>query len=291
MHSHDASWIEQTWRTNCNVQRDDLCAGRFQHVGWVDRTGSTNTDLTEMGAANPTVPRVLFADLQTAGRGRLNRRWEQAASGGLMVSFYVPWTDASSSHLVPTALGVAIAEAISMTGRSVGLKWPNDIVVARADTVVAPGSDEQSPMLGKKLGGMLSAAVVADNALCGVVAGLGCNVSWPPLGFDALPDAVALDSLPGERVDREHLAADLIGRFDRELEAVHESGATRLLDRYRRSCVTIGQDVRVSLGDDTIVGRATDIDPSGALLVDVDGRQRRVDVGDVVHLRPDGSKG
>lgn len=257
------------------MQRNDLIAGRFQHVSWVDQTGSTNADVAAMAVGEPSVARALFADEQTSGRGRLDRSWEQAKGSGLLVSFFIPWLDASTAHLVPTALGVAIAGAITDTGRSVGLKWPNDVVVKAVG----------DPLDGKKLGGMLSSSVVTERGFCGVVAGLGCNVTWPPLKFPELPDATALDHLSGVPISRDALATDLIRRFDQELTASADRGADNLLDRYRGLCVTLGQAVRVEVGHETVEGVATDIDPSGALLLDVDGRQLRVDVGDVTHVR------
>ena len=260
--------------------RDDLRAGRFQHVSWVEQTGSTNADLAKTAVADPTVAKVLFADEQTAGRGRLDRSWEMAAGGGLMVSFFVPWSDAPTGHLVPIALGVAAAESIGATGRSVGLKWPNDIVANGERDIVANGETA-----GKKLGGMLSASVVIDGSTKGVVAGLGCNISWPPADYAELPDATSLNRLADAPVEPESLAADLIAGFDSELTGLQELGPEWLLSRYRTRCVTLGQHVRVEVAGDQIEGRATDIDPSGTLLVEVDGRQRKVAVGDVIHLR------
>lgn len=263
-------------------QRSELSAGRFVDVRWVDQTGSTNADLLQIAPGSPAVARVLFADEQTNGRGRLDRSWEQASGGGLMVSFFVPWSNAATAHLVPTALGVAIVGAAEASGRSVGLKWPNDVVIPAG----AAEDDSVGELVGKKVGGMLSSSVVTNNVFRGVVAGLGCNISWPPPDFAELPEAAALDHLPGPPVDREVLAADLVSGFDRELTTIEERGPVELLDRYRHRCVTIGQRVSVEQGAERIVGRATDIDESGALLLEVEGRQRRIDVGDVKHLRP-----
>ena len=200
-----------------------------------------------------------------------------------MVSFFVPWSDTGTAHLIPIALGIAIVGAVEASGRSVGLKWPNDVVVRQS----APDDGElEGALVGKKVGGMLSSSVMTNNAFRGVVAGLGCNTSWPPPGFEELPDAAALDHLPGPAVDREALAFELIFAMDRAVNAIHDRGAAYVLDRYRNRCVTLGQTVSIQQGDEVIVGRATDIDASGALLVEVDGRQRRIDVGDVAHLRP-----
>ena len=198
-----------------------------------------------------------------------------APGGGLLVSFYVPWTAAATAHLVPTALGVAAVDAIEETGRSVGLKWPNDLVVAS----------------GQKLGGMLSNTVLshtmgAGTSLAGVVVGLGCNVSWPAAGQVGLERATSLDRLGDAPVDREMLAGALVRRLDRELSDLESFGSATLHNRYRERCFTIATSVRIENSDGSFTtGVATDIDPSGALVLDVDGIQRLVDVGDVVHLR------
>ena len=248
-----------------------LAAGRFLDVVWVAETGSTNDDLTHQARDQLAVPRVRFTDLQTAGRGRRDRRWDMEPGGGLLISFYVPWTSTATAHLVPTALGVAAVDASADVGRSVGLKWPNDLVVAS----------------GQKLGGMLGNTVLDGTEVAGVVIGLGCNVSWPPSGQDGLESATSLDRLGEEPVDRWQLAQALISRFDDELTRIASDGPNALHERYRQRCFTIGSEVRIENNDGSFTdGVATDIDPSGALLFDVDGVQRRVDVGDVVHLRP-----
>ena len=68
------------------------------------------------------------------------------------------------------------------------------------------------------------------------------------------------------------------------------SGTTRLLDEYRRRCVTVDSRVRVDLGaEGSIEGVAVGIDDDGHLVVvDDDGASHTVAVGDVVHLRPAG---
>ena len=139
-------------------------AGRFTQVAHVEQTGSTNVDLVEAAKADPHTPRVLIADEQLKGRGRRDRSWTMPAGGGLLISFFVPWADASTAHVVPTCLGLAAVSAAAQFERSVSLKWPNDLV------------DDAD----KKLGGMLSSAVGGGDSFEGVVAGLGCNISWPP---------------------------------------------------------------------------------------------------------------
>lgn len=94
------------------VEVDNFVTDRFASLRWVPQTGSTNADLLNGALAAPDQPEVLFTDEQTAGRGRHQRSWTMRAGGGIMVSFYVPWRDASTAHGVNTALAVAVADAI-----------------------------------------------------------------------------------------------------------------------------------------------------------------------------------
>ncbi len=198
-----------------------------------------------------------------------------------MVSFYVPWSEASEAHVIPTALGVAAVTAIEASGRTVGLKWPNDLLAVSGDLELS----------GKKVGGMLSEVVMIDGQFSGVVAGLGCNTSWPTndpvlrADHPELADAASLDALAETAVDREELGRALVSAFDAELESVTRLGTAWLQDRYRDRCLTIGTRVRLEQPGGVITGMATDVDRTGALIVVHDGVQQRVDVGDVVHLR------
>lgn len=252
------------------MKLDDAAHGLFQNIEWVAVTGSTNEDLVEHAKRSPDQSAVRFTDEQTAGRGRRDRRWDMIPGGGLLVSFFVPSSSVGDAHAIPTALGVAAIEAIATTGRDLGLKWPNDII-----------ADDQ-----RKVAGMLSEAVRVDGRFVGVVVGLGCNISWPDATMSAeFPGATSLDALGDRPVDRDGLAIALVRAFDRELEGVRSRGVEYLQDRYRTRCRTIGSMVRIDQGDEVVTALATDISPDGALVVSIDGLQRRIDVGDVVHLR------
>lgn len=220
---------------------------------WVAETGSTNADVLTRARAGEPEGLVLVADHQTAGRGRLDRRWESRPGDSLLCSLLVRRPPAG---LPPTiAMAVAAADAVAaVTAGAVrpGLKWPNDLLVGE-----------------RKLAGILAQA---DGDA--VVIGIGLNVSWagPPdaaLGGTALADWV--DPPP----DRRALLLALLGAFERRL------GSPDLLDAYRSRCVTLGRRVRVDLGDRTIEGVAEDVGADGHLVVD----GRAVHAGDVVHLR------
>ncbi|MEO0492681.1 MAG: biotin--[acetyl-CoA-carboxylase] ligase [Actinomycetota bacterium] len=220
-------------------------------------TGSTNTDLAESARAGTTGVEALVADHQSAGRGRLDRRWEDDGVGQLMFSLRLPAGD--QPHVVPSAIAVAAHAAVVGAGVDAGIKWPNDLVV---ETGRAPG----------KLAGMLSEFVTSTPAC--VVVGLGLNVGSAPVveatslaanGSDASRDdilAALLDALPG-------LLADPAATFA----------------EMRTRSATIGRRVRIEQPGGDLVGVATDLTADGGLALSVDGETLEVAVGDVIHLR------
>lgn len=116
---------------------------------------------------------IVIADHQTAGRGRLDRRWQAPPRTALLVSFVL-----EPNPLLSLAAGLAAAEAC---GSEVRLKWPNDLLI-----------DE------RKLGGIL-----VENTPRIAICGIGINLTWAPLGAARLdqPRDVLLERLRGSLRD------------------------------------------------------------------------------------------
>lgn len=256
----------------------ELMGTRFADLRWVQETGSTNADLIAEAMAGAD-DMVLVADHQTAGRGRLDRRWEAPPGASLLMSILVrPPFPAFGPQLLSTALGVAAVDVLrSRAGVNAALKWPND--------VVAPGAGPSGEDL--KLGGLL-AELHSGAGGDAVVLGLGLNVAWGPTGF---PEGLAATStsvdLLGGSVDRSTLVVALLRSLDGVGELATSDGACeRLVESYRDRCVTLGRRVRVELPAGELVGVAESVALDGALVVRDDaGHEHRVTVGDVTHLR------
>lgn len=249
-----------------------LTGTRFARFHWVEETGSTNADLLRV-ARDGGPEQVLGADHQTAGRGRLGRVWEAPPGASLLCSILVrPPSGSGDPHLVTTALGLAAAEAVeAVTGVTVGVKWPNDLV---AGTSQVPDD--------RKLAGVLAESTVVDGRVDAVVVGIGLNVNWP----DGFPDelaatAVSLRQLVGHDVDRTDLVVAMLRRFE-----AHLAAPERVRDDVLARSATVGRVVRVERGDGSVVGTATGLTADGRLLLEVDGATHEIAVGDVVHLRP-----
>ncbi len=255
-------------------------AGTRWRLEWLATTGSTNADLLAVAAAGEPAGAVLAAEHQEAGRGRLDRRWEDDPGSSLLVSILLrPDLTPDRAHLAGVAVALAAVRACEeVADVRPSLKWPNDLVMGEGPST-------------RKLGGVLAESVVAGGRLEAIVVGIGINAALPavlPPELAGVATSLAAHA-PGPDVDRAALLAALLRSLDALVDLLDSAaGRERLLDEYRRRCVTLGATVRVELSDDHVLaGTVTGVDPDGHLLVDdADGLTHTVVVGDVVHLRP-----
>jgi BirA family biotin operon repressor/biotin-[acetyl-CoA-carboxylase] ligase len=233
---------------------------------------STNTYVRREARHGAPEGLVAVADHQTAGRGRLDRRWESPPGANLLTSVLLrPACASGDLHLASGAVALAAADACAdVAGVEPALKWPNDLLVG-----------------GAKLAGVLAEAEFDGPRLAAVVVGIGINVAWPgpaEAGGTCLDDAGATPQPVDKAVLLERMLEGLAAR--RPL-LDDEAGREALADEVRRRCATLGQRVRVTLPADELTGLATAIDDAGRLVVETASGLRAVSAGDVVHLRPD----
>lgn len=257
-----------------------ITSGRYAAVTVVPSTGSTNADLAAaagLGAADRT---VLIAEEQTAGQGRLARRWTSPTGTGLYVSVLLRpnGVPAARRGWIALLAGVALVRTARFAGAQASLKWPNDLLL---------GLDRH------KGAGVL--AEVRDDA---VILGMGLNVSTAPDDIPIRPGglpATSLAAVGATVLDRTELAARLLTELadlgDAWRAANGDPHASGLYAEYTASCDTLGQRVRVELPAEQVTGVATSLTDEGTLVLKTDdGAERPVSAGDVVHLRPASEK-
>jgi BirA family transcriptional regulator, biotin operon repressor / biotin---[acetyl-CoA-carboxylase] ligase len=236
--------------------------GQLAELEVVERCPSTNAAL--LARADAPEGTVLAAEFQSAGRGRLDRRWVSPPRAGLTFSVLLrPAAPVGQWGWLPLLAGVAVADAV---GPTAALKWPNDLLVGA-----------------RKAGGILGQ--VAGPA---VVIGVGVNVSATAA---ELPEAATSLEIEADRaVDRTELLTEVLGglmaRYRRWSDAAGHAEASGLRAEYLGRCDTLDREVTVTSGAESITGRAVDIDPAGRLVVRSVGADRLVSAGDVTHVRP-----
>lgn len=231
---------------------------------------STNTELLRRPAPARGVA-VLLAERQTGGRGRLGREWVSPLAAHLYLSLARTF-GGGLARLGGLSLvaGIATAEALRDLGyNKVGLKWPNDLVVA------GPGGL-------RKLGGLLIEGGGEHAGPVRAVIGLGVNVRMPEAMSTRVDQPwVDLAGL-GDAPDRNRLVAALLGALLPALDTFDSEGLAPFLPRYAALDALAGQAVTVHAGNALLHGRALGLDPDGALRVCLDdGVERSFHAGEV----------
>ncbi|MCX6046164.1 MAG: biotin--[acetyl-CoA-carboxylase] ligase [Chloroflexi bacterium] len=231
---------------------------------------------------------VIVAEEQTAGRGRLQRRWETPLGQALLVSIIMKPTQFAgwqglAPMLLSMAAGVATARAIeafspSFTGH-VGLKWPNDVLLSH-------DSDYNMQKVGK-VAGILVEGAFHQGELLYAILGIGINVNQThadlPPAQPGAPAPTSLRLFADQEFDRTALFIALCHALG---ELVHpDQPAQALRTEWRSRLWTLGQMVTVrttGTAGESFSGRAVDVTPEGSLVVeDETGARRSFTAGDV----------
>lgn len=242
----------------------------WRELDVVDETGSTNADLLARAEGGADIDgSVLFAEYQSAGRGRHGRQWSAPPRTQVALSVGVGGASVPRPGWgwLTLAVGVAVADTLAALGVDAGLKWPNDVLVD-----------------GGKLAGIL-AEVAAPTPV--IVVGLGLNVT---LTATDAPDPVAtsLLMLGSSATDRNALARAILREVSRRVDAWRTAGGAdpALLADYQRHSLTLNSRVRASMpGDREVVGVARSVDETGRLCVDTGAGIVAISAGDITHLR------
>jgi BirA family biotin operon repressor/biotin-[acetyl-CoA-carboxylase] ligase len=234
---------------------------------------------------------VAVADGQTAGRGRDGRRWTAPPGTGLLVSlgFRPTWLSPQEVWQIGAVASLAMADAAEveagLPGGTIQLKWPNDLVI------VGP---EGSGF--RKLGGVLGETEGLGTADPRLVIGVGLNVDWAAVDFPAelAPTMTSLRETAGavgggaDKLARGALLERFLDRLEARVRALRAGRFDGLGWTVRQA--TTGRYIRLETPGGTQQVRATGVDVvTGALIVadvDAEGGERRVHVGEVVHVRP-----
>lgn len=261
-------------------------------VEWEAEVGSTNTVLGERAREPSFAPTVLIADQQTQGRGRFGRAWASMPGASLMFSLAIPVARMDWSGL-SLAMGVAIAEALqdwsgaapmsasradmaaAMGRPSLGLKWPNDLLLAGA---------AQAP---RKLGGILIEGVGMQGAPRVAVIGVGLNL-LPMALADASTGHASLSELSSPVPAPLEVLLHVLPALVHALDEFAMHGFAPFASRYAAYDALAGRCVvTLAQGAEGLRGTARGVDGRGAFLLDTANGRVSIDSGEIsVRLSP-----
>lgn len=238
----------------------------FRGIEHHSSIGSTNDRALALGRLGAPEGYLVTADSQSAGRGRLQRRWVDSPGGSLLVTLLLrPGFLAERWPLIGPAAAVAVARtAQASTGAAICVKWPNDVVAA-------------TPRGYGKLAGVL---VETEGDVA--VVGIGVNVSaapGDPAGASCPP--VCLAELCGSQVLREDLLVDLFTEFAELYRGLEDGYPEGILAAFSALDITKGRTVTLSGSGGTVTGCAEGMDEAGRILIMTEGTLRAFAAGDV----------
>jgi BirA family biotin operon repressor/biotin-[acetyl-CoA-carboxylase] ligase len=239
----------------------------------LDRCTSTSDVATQLAEEGALHGEVVIAESQTAGRGRRGRAWVSPPGKNLYLSVILrPEFPPHRAPELTFVAAVAVAETLGEANVPARVKWPNDLEID-----------------GRKVAGILTELQAGPDQVRSVVVGIGVNlnVGEEDLPAELRPIATSARIVRGSPVPRALFTAALLTRLEEWYDRHAEDGFEVITARWRELTSTLGEAVRVRLGDREIRGIAQDIDETGALLVANGSEVERVVAGDVELLRRD----
>jgi BirA family biotin operon repressor/biotin-[acetyl-CoA-carboxylase] ligase len=228
-----------------------------------DVVGSTNDEARALIAAGAAQGAVVWAESQTAGRGRQGRDWI-SPPGNLYCSIILrPKVEPAHLPEIAFVAALSVRDAIAPTMPAdvpVEFKWPNDVLAA-----------------GRKVSGILvEAERLPDEARTALIVGVGVNIVSAPR--EASYPATCMSALTrAPRVSR--LLSSLVASLDRRVELWTRNGFAAIRQEWMDHAYGVGGSVTASSG---VSGTFTGLDETGAIIIATkDGEQRRLVSGSV----------
>jgi BirA family biotin operon repressor/biotin-[acetyl-CoA-carboxylase] ligase len=236
-----------------------------QSVVYYPSVGSTNEIAKALAAQRAPKGVLVIAEEQTAGKGRLGRRWLAPAGSSLLFSLlFYPDLAPRQVRRLTMLCALATVEGIrEVTGLTPRLKWPNDILLRD-----------------KKAGGILTEAGMTGERLDYAVVGLGLNVNFAPSQIGELAaTATSLSEALGREVPRIPLLRAILEGIEERVQRLGSGWSPH--EEWAAHLVTLGQEVQVANPWGVEEGLAEAVDEDGALLLRRDdGSLARIASGD-----------
>jgi BirA family biotin operon repressor/biotin-[acetyl-CoA-carboxylase] ligase len=243
-------------------------SGLVRHIDHHDVLGSTSDRALELAAADEVpLPFLVLTERQTGGRGRGTNKW-WSADGALTFSLVLEGADLPSEQRPRTALacGLAVCESLAELAPSGQwqVKWPNDVFAG-----------------GHKACGILCESVPGWPER--IVVGIGVNVNnaMRDQGDDSLRLATALVDLDGIVRDLTEVLLAVLDRFDLHWRGLIDGGFTEIAEEYRRRCFLTGKTLRLSSGNEQLIGVCRGIDDRGSLVLATEAGPRTIVAGSI----------
>jgi len=239
--------------------------GLEERIYYFSEIGSTMDLARELAKKGAKEGTIVIAEVQTHGRGRLSREWFSPKGGIYFTIILRPRISPAYAPRINLMISITVAIAIKKLFRlNAQLKWPNDVLIK-----------------GRKVCGILAEMNAEMDVINFVNVGIGINANTSIPQFEKT--ATSLKDTLGREISRKKFLGVLLGEIERWQPQLMKEDS---LVEWKKLSETLNRDVKVIAPGEVIVGRAIDIDTTGALIIkQSNGSLTKAMAGDCIHLR------
>jgi BirA family biotin operon repressor/biotin-[acetyl-CoA-carboxylase] ligase len=216
-------------------------------------TSSTNDIAAEYAKNKANDGLVIFAEEQTAGRGRAGSKWQSKQGDSILCSIVL--TDCKlNPELLSLVCAVAVADGLGkIRGSEAKIKWPNDIILN-----------------GKKAAGILLESKLNNTGVAYVLGiGINCHQKKDSFPAELQPIATSIDIESHSIADRISLAKRLLTSLDHWLAVAEENGSI-VAEQWRELSIQLSHRVNLIYNGQEFSGNCIGIDPEKGLILQLD---------------------
>lgn len=196
---------------------------------------------------------IVIAERQSAGKGRLGRKWF-SPTGGIWLSIILyPQLSPSYIPRITLMTAVAVVKAIERCAQIKGqIKWPNDILINE-----------------KKVCGILTEMSAELDLINWVVVGIGINVDIKKQEFpeDIREKTTSLKEALRKEISRVRLVQIFLKEFERYYELLKKKEISLILKEWKSYSHTLGKKIKINIGENIVTGEAIDVNEKGELIL------------------------
>ena len=243
-----------------------------KRVHYFEEIDSTQNFAQQIASDKKENGAIIIAERQTAGRGRLDRKWA-TPKGGISFSLIIhPKFDVSSSTLIPILCAVALSKSIKLVlGIETKVKWPNDII-----------------MNGKKVAGILVDASFQANSIDYLILGIGINFDIDAKKLEKklskTPNFYGINSLrkKNDKTPPKLLLKEFLLQLEKNLLQLDDGKKSQIVKEWTKKAAGIGKKITINTSNGKVSGISQGIDNDGALKLKTRKGIMKIFAGDVV---------
>ncbi len=241
-----------------------LACGRIgNHLEVFQELPGTNRYILDSAAKQNVDGWIVIAEHQTAGSGRLGRSWHCPTAAGILCTVAITDGNASiDASLLSLVVPIALVDALrNTTDVPCEIKWPNDIISRK-----------------RKLGGILieTTSTLAGSQTYAIGFGVNCLQHRRHFPQQLQEKATSLDMESKHPIRRTEVVVAMINELDKWLAQAAEWNAAEVCSYWKSRAVGLGNRVQLEHQGQTFTGNLIDIDPTAAILVQLDQGARRL---------------